>query len=91
METRVASRTFLLFALCVAAPIAIFSLVGYRMVTAELREHASENLRTAAKSYGLLIFSRLQQAQALLRDEAERHIDGDLQESALRGKVLGPV
>lgn len=91
LETRVASRTFLLFALCVAAPIAIFSLVGYRMVTAELREHASENLRMAAKSYGLLVFSRLQQAQALLRNEAERQLASDLQESALRGTVLGSV
>lgn len=90
-ETRVASRTFLLFALCVAAPIALFSLVGYRMVTAELHEHASENLRSAAKSYGLLIFSRLQQAQALVQSVADRHLARDLQEDALRGAALGPV
>jgi diguanylate cyclase (GGDEF)-like protein len=90
-ETRVASRTFLLFALCVAAPIALFSLVGYRMVTAELHEHASESLRSAAKSYGLLIFSRLQTARTLTQSIAERHLADDAPADALPGTVLGPV
>jgi diguanylate cyclase (GGDEF)-like protein len=76
LGTRVATRTFLTFALCAIAPIAVLAFISHRTVRDELQAVAVERLEQASKSYGLLIFERLRQTSELLTRLADAYLDG---------------
>jgi diguanylate cyclase len=84
LGTKVATRTFLTFALCAVAPIALLAFISHRTVSAELRDVATERLTHASKAYGLLIFERLRQSSELLGRLAEAYLRGQGSESDLR-------
>jgi diguanylate cyclase (GGDEF)-like protein len=78
LQTRVASRTFLLFVVCAALPTLLFAVLGYRFVAGELRAHAAQRLVASSKAYGLLLYSRLREADSILTALAEEHLQRDL-------------
>jgi diguanylate cyclase (GGDEF)-like protein len=84
LQTRVASRTFLLFVVCAALPTLLFALLGWRMVSAELRQHAAQRLVGSSKGYGLLLYSRLREADAILTALAEEHLQRNLPLQSIR-------
>jgi diguanylate cyclase (GGDEF)-like protein len=61
LGTRVAARTFALFCLCAVVPIVISASVADRIVRTKLRHDAVSHLESISKSFGLLVFERLQQ------------------------------
>lgn len=81
---RVATRIFLLFALCALLPIALFAIVAQRTVSDELRELAATRLTQAGKAYGHLLFERLRQSEQLLSALAQAHLDNQLSAAGLR-------
>ncbi len=84
LTTRIATRTFLTFALCAGVPIALSAYVSQRAVSDELRLLALERLTQASKSYGLLLFERLRQSDELLSRLARMHVEGRLSAQELR-------
>ena len=84
LTTRIATRTFLTFALCAGVPIALSTYVSQRAVSDELRLLAVERLTQASKSYGLLLFERLRQSDELLSRLARMHVEGRLSAQELR-------
>ena len=66
LGTRVAARTFALFCLCAIVPIVISAIVADRIVRTKLRDDAATRLVSTSKSYGLLVFERLQQTDEAL-------------------------
>ncbi len=76
LGSRVALRTFLLFCLCSIAPVILFAVFGYRFVTTQLDEHSRSRLNEASKRYGVLLYERLSETQALLAELARMHAQG---------------
>ena len=70
LGTRVAVRTFALFCLCAIVPIVISAIVADRVVRTKLRADAASHLESTSKSYGLLVFARLQQTDEALTELA---------------------
>jgi len=70
LGTRVAARTFVLFCLCAIVPIVVSALVADRIVRTKLRHDAASRLDSVSKSYGLLVFERLQQSDEALAEIA---------------------
>ena len=70
LGTRVAVRTFALFCLCAIVPIVISAIVADRVVRTKLRADAATHLESTSKSYGLLVFARLQQTDEALAELA---------------------
>src|ERR1044072_2586363 len=70
LGTRVAARTFALFCLCAIVPIVLSAVVADRIVRTKLREQAAIDLASTSKSYGLLVFERLQQTDEALAELA---------------------
>ncbi len=70
LGTRVAVRTFALFCLCAIVPIVISAIVADRIVRTKLRADAASHLESTSKSYGLLVFARLQQTDEALAELA---------------------
>jgi diguanylate cyclase (GGDEF)-like protein len=66
LGTRVAARTFVLFCLCAIVPIVVSAIVADRIVRTKLRDDAAARLVSTSKSYGLLVFERLQQTDEAL-------------------------
>jgi diguanylate cyclase (GGDEF)-like protein len=84
LQTRVASRTFLLFIVCAVLPTLLFAVLGYRFVATELRQHAAQRLVASSKAYGLLLYSRLREADGLLTALAEEHLQRNLPLTSVR-------
>src|SRR5262245_10350869 len=84
LGTRVAARTFALFCLCAIVPIVISAIVADRIVRAKLGEEAADRLASTSKSYGLLVFERLQQTDEALADLASLALQDRLALSDLR-------
>jgi diguanylate cyclase (GGDEF)-like protein len=76
LGSRVALRTFLLFCLCSIAPVILFAIFGYRFVSTELDELSRTRLNEASKRYGVLLYERLSETQALLAELARMHAMG---------------
>jgi diguanylate cyclase (GGDEF)-like protein len=76
LGTRVATRTFLTFALCAITPIALLAFISHQTVRDELRALAVERLAHTSKSYGLLIFERVRQSGELLTRLADAQLRG---------------
>jgi diguanylate cyclase (GGDEF)-like protein len=76
LGSRVALRTFLLFCLCSIVPVILFAVFGYRFVSTQLDEHARTRLNEASKRYGVLLYERLSETQALLAELARMHAQG---------------
>jgi diguanylate cyclase (GGDEF)-like protein len=70
LGTRVAARTFALFCLCAVVPIVISAVVADRIVRTKLRDDAVSHLERTSKSYGLLLFERLQQTDEAIAELA---------------------
>src|SRR5688572_30589886 len=70
LGTRVAARTFALFCLCAVIPIVISASVADRIVSTKLRHDAVSHLASISKSFGLLVFERLQQTDAAVANLA---------------------
>jgi diguanylate cyclase (GGDEF)-like protein len=70
LGTRVAARTFALFCLCAIVPIVVSAIVADRIVRTKLRDEAATRLESTSKSYGLLVFERLRQAEEALTELA---------------------
>ena len=85
LGTRVAVRTYLMFCLCAGVPIVISTVIGYRIVTAKLQEHAASRLMETSKSYGLLVFERLRAADEMLFELADLHLRGNAPAPDLSG------
>jgi diguanylate cyclase (GGDEF)-like protein len=68
LGTRVAARTFALFCLCAIVPIVISAALADRIVKTKLRQEAASELASTSKSYGLLVFERLQQTDEALAE-----------------------
>ncbi|MEO6079570.1 MAG: EAL domain-containing protein [Steroidobacteraceae bacterium] len=73
LGSRFALRTYLLFCLCTLVPVGMFGVIGYHVVSAELRDHADERLAEASKHYGLLLNERLIQAETALVELVRAH------------------
>src|SRR5262245_41518220 len=84
LTTRIATRTFLTFALCAGVPIAVSAFVSQRVVSGELRSVAADRLTHTSKSYGLLLFERIRQCDELLLRLAGLHLEGRLSADELR-------
>jgi diguanylate cyclase (GGDEF)-like protein len=84
LTTRIATRTFLTFALCAGVPIVVSALVSQRVVSDELHSAAVDKLTQTSKSYGLLLFERLRQCDELLSRLASLHLEGRLSADELR-------
>jgi diguanylate cyclase len=94
LGSRVAVRTYLLFCLCSTAPVILFAVLGYGYVRSELNGLAQSRLDAASKRYGMLIYERLGEVDALLSERALawlRGADSPLQESerSERVRVVG--
>jgi len=78
LGSRVATRTFLIFAACLALPaiVAAFSLNTYISHQAERRAH--DELLTRAKNYGFLLFERLKDTEEDLSHSADLLLDGKI-------------
>lgn len=85
LGTRVATRTFLTFALCAIAPIVLLAFMSHYAVSARLSELAAERLARTSKSYGLLLFERLSQSEELLIQMADAQLLGATSAADLRG------
>ncbi len=70
LGSHVALRTYLLFCLCSIAPVVLFAGFGYRYVKTELHAAAQARLDAASKRYGVLLFERLNEADAFLAERA---------------------
>jgi diguanylate cyclase (GGDEF)-like protein len=84
LGTRVAARTFALFGLCAIVPIVISAIVADRMVRTKLREDAVSRLESISKSYGLLVFERLQQTDQAVANLATLALQGRLAQDDIR-------
>jgi diguanylate cyclase (GGDEF)-like protein len=76
LGSRVALRTYLLFCLCSIAPVVLFAGFGYRYVRTELYTAAQARLDAASKRYGVLLFERLNEADAFLAERARLSLEG---------------
>ncbi|HEY5809435.1 MAG TPA: EAL domain-containing protein [Povalibacter sp.] len=76
--TRIESRTLLLFVASALLPVIAFAALGYIVVSGELQKLAQRELDSAAKSYGLAIFDRLQQMDQRLSRIALRYLQGEI-------------
>ena len=63
LGSRVALRTFLLFAVCAMAPVALFALLGHAFVRDEMRAAAVAQLDSTSKRHGVLIYERLNEVR----------------------------
>ena len=59
LGSRVARRIFALFVCCAILPIAVLSLLSFRLVTKQINEQSERRLHQASKSLGLALFERL--------------------------------
>lgn len=71
LGSRVATRTFLIFAACLAIPALLAVLALNSFMTQEAQERARNDLTVRAKSYGYLLFERIKDAE----QEANRIAD----------------
>ncbi|HKE94268.1 MAG TPA: diguanylate cyclase, partial [Povalibacter sp.] len=78
MPTRVESRTLLLFVTCALLPVVAFALFGLVTVDSHFRNLAQQQLDTAAKNYGLVVYDRVQQVDQQLTGLAQRYLQGEL-------------
>ncbi len=76
LGSRVALRTFLLFCVCSIVPVILFAVFGYRFVNTQLDELSRSRLDEASKRYGVLLYERLSETQALLAELARMHVQG---------------
>jgi diguanylate cyclase (GGDEF)-like protein len=74
LGSRVALRTFLLFCLCSTAPVVLFAVLGYRLVSTELNDLASSQLDAASKRYGVVLYERLMEVDALTEQVARNSL-----------------
>ena len=87
LGSRVALRTYLLFCLCSAAPVILFAALGYGYVRSELNDLAQARLEAASKRFGVLVYERLGEVDALLSERALAYLHGG--ELASQGTQLG--
>jgi hypothetical protein len=78
LGSRVATRTFLIFAACLAIPAVLAALALNSFLTHEAQKRARDDLTIRAKSYGYLLFERIRDAE----QEASRIADLVLTNSA---------
>ena len=64
--SRVARRTFLLFVACALLPVSAIAALAYWQVTSELRGQSQRRLQQASKGVAMVLFQRLQAAEASL-------------------------
>lgn len=83
--TRIESRTLLLFVASALLPVVAFAVLGFLVVTSELQKLAQRELDTAAKSYGLAVFDRLQQMEQRLSRIATRYLRHESDERSAVG------
>ena len=76
LGSRVAVRTYLLFCLCSVTPVILFAAWGYGYVRSELNALAQSRLNAASKRYGVLIYERLGEINALLSERARAYLQG---------------
>jgi len=74
LGSRVALRTFLLFAVCAMAPVALFALLGHAFVRDEMRAAAVAQLESTSKRHGVLIYERLNEVSRQLDELARRRL-----------------
>jgi diguanylate cyclase (GGDEF)-like protein len=84
LGTRVAARTFALFCVCAIVPIVFSAVVADRIVRTKLRDDAAARLERTSKSYGLLVFERLQQTDEALTELAALGLSGKLRLDDIR-------
>jgi diguanylate cyclase (GGDEF)-like protein len=84
LGTRVAARTFALFCVCAIVPIVVSAVLADRIVSAKLRNDAVARLESTSKSYGLLVFERLEQTDEALAEMAALALDDRLSLPDLR-------
>lgn len=84
LDTRVAMRTFAIFCLCAVIPIVLSAAIADRMVSSKFRAAAAASLLKASKSYGLLVFQRLQETNDLLTELADRGLSDERALQTLR-------
>jgi diguanylate cyclase (GGDEF)-like protein len=63
LGSRVATRTFLIFAACLAIPAVLAALALNSFMTQEAQVRARDDLTVRAKSYGYLLFERIGDAE----------------------------
>jgi diguanylate cyclase (GGDEF)-like protein len=76
LGSRVALRTFLLFAVCATAPVALFALLGHAFVRDEMRASAVALLENTSKRHGVLIYERLGEIARLAETLARLQLAG---------------
>ncbi|HKZ03911.1 MAG TPA: ATP-binding protein [Methylomirabilota bacterium] len=64
--SRVARRAFLLFVACALLPVTAIAALGFWQVNSELHAQSQRRLQQASKSVGMVLFQRLQAAEASL-------------------------
>jgi diguanylate cyclase (GGDEF)-like protein len=77
LGTRVALRTFALFGLSSALPVALFALIGFFFVSEELEHGARAQLEQASKRYGITLNERLIQAETLMLEAARIELENE--------------
>jgi diguanylate cyclase (GGDEF)-like protein len=76
LGSRVALRTFLLFAVCAMAPVALFAVLGHAFVRDEMRAAAIAQLQNTSKRHGVLIYERVNEVSRQLDQLAREHLAG---------------
>jgi diguanylate cyclase (GGDEF)-like protein len=84
LGSRVAARTFALFCLCAIVPIVVSAIVADRTVRTKLRNDAVGHLESISKSYGLLVFERLQQTDQAVANLATLALEERLAHDDIR-------
>jgi diguanylate cyclase (GGDEF)-like protein len=84
LGSRVAARTFALFCLCAVVPIIVSAIVADRTVRTKLRNDAVGHLEGISKSYGLLVFERLQQTDQAVANLATLALQDRLAQDDIR-------
>ncbi len=84
LGSRVAARTFALFCLCAVVPIIVSAIVADRTVRTKLRNDAVGHLESISKSYGLLVFERLQQTEQAAANLATLVLEDRLAQDDIR-------
>ncbi|HEU4653826.1 MAG TPA: EAL domain-containing protein [Steroidobacteraceae bacterium] len=78
LGSRVATRTFLIFAACLSLPAIIAAIALNAYVSQQAERRAHEELLTRAKNFGFLLFERLKDTEEDLNHAADLVLAGKL-------------